>query len=76
MKELNKEYGDFSNYERINKKYALPIVIDKFTMHQLRHTYCSMLYDADVDLLTAKYLMGHKNVSTTLKIYTHLHHLK
>jgi len=40
--------------------------------HLLRHNYCSMLYYADVDLLTASKLMGHDDVETTLKIYTHL----
>lgn len=47
-------------------------VIQEFTPHQLRHTYCSMLYDAGVDVLTAKELMGHEDVQTTLGIYTHL----
>ncbi|MCR4564119.1 MAG: site-specific integrase [Clostridiales bacterium] len=40
--------------------------------HLLRHNYCSMLYYANVDLLTASRLMGHDDVETTLKIYTHL----
>ena len=41
-------------------------------MYDLRHTYCSMLYDADVDVKTAQYLMGHATLEMTLKIYTHL----
>ena len=41
-------------------------------MYDLRHTYCSMLYDADVDVKTAQYLMGHASLEMTLKIYTHL----
>ncbi len=49
-----------------------PIVIKTFTPHQLRHTYATMLYDAGVDVLTAQYLLGHSDLSTTMKIYTHL----
>ena len=38
----------------------------------LRHTYATMLYFSGVDLLTAQKLLGHADVTTTLKIYTHL----
>ncbi len=48
------------------------MVIKPFTIHQLRHTYATMLYNADVDLLTAQYLLGHDDAKTTLSIYTHL----
>lgn len=40
--------------------------------HQLRHTYCTMLYHAGIDALRASKLMGHSNVQITLDIYTHL----
>ena len=48
------------------------IAMDPFTAHQLRHTYATMLYDADVDVKTAQKLLGHKDLSVTMKIYTHL----
>lgn len=41
-------------------------------MHDLRHTFCTMLYDAGVDVKRAQYLMGHKSLEVTMKIYTHL----
>lgn len=44
--------------------------------YDLRHTYCSMLYDAGVDVKTAQYLMGHATLEVTLKIYTHLSEAK
>ena len=40
--------------------------------HCLRHTYCTILYEAGVDVLTAKELMGHADITTTMGIYTHL----
>lgn len=40
--------------------------------HDLRHSYCTMLYDAGVDLKTAMLWMGHADQSMTMKIYTHL----
>jgi len=46
------------------------------TQHQIRHTYCTMLYNAGVDVKTAQYLMGHKDIKMTLNIYTHLDEFK
>ena len=46
--------------------------INLFTWHCLRHTYATILYDAEVDVLTAQKLLGHADVKTTLEIYTHL----
>lgn len=40
--------------------------------HDLRHSYCTMLFDLGVDLKTAQKLMGHADEEVTLKIYTHL----
>ena len=40
--------------------------------HDLRHTYATLLFDAGVDVKTAAYLLGHSDVSVTMKIYTHL----
>lgn len=43
-----------------------------YSLYDLRDTFCTTLYDAGVDLKTAQKLMGHKDASTTLKIYTKL----
>lgn len=51
---------------------GIPRVTSKFNPHQLRHTYATLLYQSGVDLLTASELLGHSNITTTLKIYTHL----
>ena len=50
---------------------ANPLMPD-FTPHWLRHTYATILYHAGVDVLTAKELLGHSKIQTTLDIYTHL----
>lgn len=42
------------------------------TAHQLRHGYATILYEAGIDELTAKELLGHADISTTHAIYTHL----
>ena len=45
---------------------------DDLSLYNLRHTYATMLYDNEIDVKSAQYLMGHKDATTTLKIYTHL----
>lgn len=44
----------------------------KFTFHQLRHSYCTMLYYADVKIKKAQELMGHASADMVYDIYTHL----
>ncbi len=48
------------------------LTIQPFTPHCLRHTFCTIMYEAGIDVLTAKEQMGHSDVKTTLAIYTHL----
>ena len=40
--------------------------------HDLRHTFCTMLYNAGVGLKEAQYIMGHADSAMTLEVYTHL----
>jgi len=54
-------------WERYKKESGVTI-----TPHQIRHAYCTLLYDAGMDLKTAQYLMGHSDLKVTLGIYTHL----
>lgn len=52
-------------------KTVFPIGED-VTPHILRHTYATMLFEADVDVKTAQYLLGHSSIQMTMDIYTHL----
>lgn len=40
--------------------------------HDFRHTFCTMLYEADIDLKTAQRWMGHADEKMILHVYAHL----
>lgn len=46
-------------------------LLDSLVAYDLRHTYCTNLQKAGVDLKTASYLMGHADITTTANIYSH-----
>lgn len=43
-----------------------------FTCHQLRHSYCTMLYYSGIKIKKAQSLMGHASASMVYEVYTHL----
>ena len=45
---------------------------EDFEPYCLRHTFCTDLCKAGVDVRTAQKLMGHANISITAEIYTHV----
>jgi integrase len=47
------------------------VVADDLILYDLRHTYCTDLQRAGVPINIASYLMGHADIQTTAKIYTH-----
>lgn len=51
------------------KRIGLP---SEISAHYLRHTYATILYEQDVDVRSAMYLLGHNKISTTIDIYTHI----
>ena len=71
MRDLNVKYG-YDGQQNKNRPGGLPMAIETFTPHQLRHTFCTLMYFAGVDVLTARDPMGHKDISVTLGIYTAL----
>lgn len=50
--------------------------MEKFTAHMMRHTYATMLFDANVDVKSAQRFLGHSDIEVTLNIYTHLSKFK
>lgn len=73
MCDLNIKYGYHGAVSKhATRGGAIPVVVRTFTPHELRHTFCTILYRSGVDVLTARDQMGHSSVQVTQEIYTHL----
>lgn len=46
-----------------------PLLIPRFSVHQLRHTFCTRLCENEKDLKLIQEIMGHANISTTMDVY-------
>ena len=69
------------NNRRINQR-SVELMLEKYlklagldgrgySVHKLRHTAATLMYQQDVDVLQLKEILGHENLSTT-EIYTHV----
>lgn len=52
----------------VQKKYKLGTI----TTHGLRHTHCSLLFEAGASLKEVQDCLGHSDVQTTMNIYAHV----
>lgn len=79
---LNKEQLVFNN---INNDYLQPTKTRKWlvqvqekynlkpiTTHGLRHTHCSLLFEAGASIKEVQDRLGHSDIKTTMDIYTHV----
>lgn len=56
------------SYERALAKANIPYK----NFHSMRHTYATRLFENNLPIKTVQSLMGHKDISTTMNIYTHV----
>lgn len=46
-----------------------PVLIPHFTVHNLRHTFCTRFCENETNLKVIQEIMGHADISTTMDIY-------
>lgn len=56
-------------WEKYNEQNVIPL--PRITPHVFRHTFCTNMANAGMDLKSLQYLIGHSDVSVTLNVYTH-----
>lgn len=60
------------NLARWWKKYSKKNGLSGYSLHQLRHTYATLLVAQGTDIVTAKTLMGHTDTKMLTELYAHL----
>lgn len=54
-----------------HKKLHPDAPLPHITPHVYRHTFCTNMANAGMDIKVLQYIMGHSDVSVTLNVYTH-----
>ncbi|MCD8248542.1 MAG: tyrosine-type recombinase/integrase, partial [Lachnospiraceae bacterium] len=58
------------NDEQLNSSEENPVLLPRFSCHSLRHTFTTRMVEAGVNIKVVQDVLGHKDVETTLNIYT------
>lgn len=74
LTDLNAKYGYAGMSVNKFDPHGLPMKIEKFTAHYLRHTFATLLYLQNVDSTSAMQYLGHANIQTTVDVYTDIEH--
>lgn len=65
-------YFDTRNLTRSYTRHLKKIGLPYRNFHSLRHTYATRLFENNVPIKTVQALLGHKDIATTMNIYTHV----
>lgn len=55
--------------ENAKKEKRKPILIRHFSVHNLRHTFCTRFCENETNIKVIQEIMGHSDISTTMNIY-------
>lgn len=64
-------YKDYNAEETENakKEKRKPILLPHFSVHILRHTFCTRFCENETNIKVIQEIMGHSDISTTMNIY-------
>ena len=55
--------------ERAKESNRKPVVIRHFSVHNLRHTFCTRFCENETNVKVIQEIMGHADISTTMNVY-------
>lgn len=55
--------------ERAKKEHREPVLIRHFSVHNLRHTFCTRFCENETNIKVIQEIMGHSDIGTTMNIY-------
>lgn len=61
--------SNIAEEEKAKSEHKKPVLIRDFSVHNLRHTFCTRLCENESNLKVIQDVMGHSDISTTMNIY-------
>ena len=55
--------------EQAKKEHREAVIVPYFSVHQLRHTFCTRFCENETNVKVIQEIMGHKDIQTTMNIY-------
>ena len=68
IKRIYTAYNEEEN-AKANKEHREPVLIPHFSVHNLRHTFCTRFCENETNVKVIQEIMGHADISTTMNIY-------
>lgn len=68
IKRICKKYNE-QEKQKAQKYHYDPVLIRHFSVHNLRHTFCSRFCENENNVKVIQEIMGHSDISTTMNIY-------
>lgn len=59
-----------AKYKKLHPEQPLPHI----TPHVMRHTFCTNMANAGLELKSLQYVMGHSDAGITMNVYTHINY--
>lgn len=61
--------SNIAEEKKAKSEHKKPVLIRDFSVHNLRHTFCTRLCENESNLKVIQDVMGHSDISTTMNIY-------
>ena len=55
--------------EKADREGREPLLIPHFSVHNLRHTFCSRFCENETNIKVIQEIMGHSDIGTTMNVY-------
>lgn len=63
-----KEYNQYESLKSV-EEHRKPVILPHFSVHNLRHTFCTRFCENETNIKVIQEIMGHADITTTMNIY-------
>lgn len=68
---IKRIYSEYNDKEEVKAKEENrePVLLPHFTVHNLRHTFCTRFCENETNIKIIQEIMGHSDIGTTMNVY-------